>query len=84
MTIDERVKDIMALKKDIGEFSMDLYYDDTAQEGKQYVAKLSSVVEKNLNFHARCKSFEEALDLVESYLRGYNCGLTMRKEYFGY
>ena len=83
MTIDQRVKDIMGRKSELGEFSLDLYFDDLAQEHKQFVAKLSSVTDRNLNFHARCKSFDEALDIAESYLNGYACGIKMRKAYFG-
>ena len=84
MTIDQRVKDIMARKKDIGEFSMDLYFDDLKPEGQQYVAKLSSITDPNFSLHARGKSFDEAIDIAESYIDGYACGLKMRKEAFGY
>lgn len=78
MEIEEQIKEIMSRKDSLGEFSVDLYYDDLAQQGEQYVAKL------RINFlgdevsglyavahHARCGSFGEALDDIGVYLHAF-------------
>ena len=66
-SLDERVKDIMSLKERIGEFSLDLYYNDFDKE-MPYVAKVHSAAFKEVSFHARSKSFDACLDIVEEKL----------------
>lgn len=66
-SIDQKVKAIMGLKPQIGEFSVDLYYNDCDRE-KPYTAKMHSVLDKDLSYHARAKSFNEALDMLLDYI----------------
>lgn len=66
-SIDQKVKAIMGLKPQIGEFSVDLYYNDWDRE-KPYTAKMHSVLDKDLSYHARAKSFNEALDMLVDYI----------------
>lgn len=67
-SIDQKVKAIMGLKPQIGEFSVDLYYNDCDRE-KPYTARMHSALDKNLNYHARAKSFNDALDMLVDYIR---------------
>lgn len=66
-SIDQKVKAIMGLKPQIGEFSVDLYYNDCDRE-KPYTAKMHSALDKDLSYHARAKSFSEALDMLVDYI----------------
>ena len=66
-SIDQKVKAIMGLKPQIGEFSVDLYYNDCNRE-KPYTAKMHSVLNENLEYHARAKNFNEALDMLLDYI----------------
>ncbi len=67
-SIDEALKNIMSLKKQIGEFSVDLYYNNFDKENP-YTAKLHSVIDKNLNYHARAKSFSDAINDIRSFIQ---------------
>ncbi len=58
-SIDQKVKAIMGLKSQIGEFSVDLYYNDCDRENP-YTAKMHSALDEDLSYHARAKSFNEA------------------------
>lgn len=66
-SIDQKVKAIMGLKSQIGEFSVDLYYNDWDRENP-YTAKMHSVLNEDLSYHARAKSFNEALDMLVDYI----------------
>lgn len=66
-SIDQKIKAIMGLKPQIGEFSVDLYYNDCDRE-KPYTAKMHSVLDKGLSYHARAKSFSEALNMLIDYI----------------
>ncbi len=67
-TIDQRIKEIMSQKQVIGEFSLDLYYND-CDDLNPYTAKVHSVINPNIDFHARAICFDAALDQVEDYLK---------------
>ena len=67
-SIDEQVKDIMQLKDKYGEFSLDLYYNDCTDEEHAFTAKIHSALYETIEFHARCASFNEALDEVRNYI----------------
>lgn len=69
--IDRRIKRIMALKEKVGEFSLDLYYNDL-DDINPYVAKLSGPKFSTCGLHYRAKSFLEALDDAELFLRIMN------------
>ena len=69
-SIDERVKEIMLLKDDVGEFSLDLYYDDGRQNTTPYVAKIHNL-DGNRMFHARAADFQTALDQIDNFLFDY-------------
>ena len=64
VNINKTVKGIMKLKKHVGEFSLDLYYDDLSAE-TPYVAKIHR---GDFAYHGRGKSFEEALWQIGLYL----------------
>lgn len=66
-SIDQKVKAIMGLKPQIGEFSVDLYYNDCDRE-KPYTARMHSALDEDLSYHARAKSFNEALDMLVDYI----------------
>ena len=72
--IDERVKTIMGLKKVVGEFSLDLYYNDLSHD-TPYVAKLHSAMDKSLDYHARAESFDNALTEIEFFMQGWIYGI---------
>ena len=63
--IDTRIKRIMALKEKVGEFSLDLYYNDL-DDINPYVAKLSGPKFNKAGLHYRAKSF---LDDAERFLK---------------
>lgn len=69
--IDRRIKRIMALKERVGEFSLDLYYNNL-DDINPYVAKLSGPKFNELGLHYRAKSFLEALDDAERFLKIMN------------
>lgn len=66
-SIDQKVKAIMGMKDQIGEFSVDLYYNDYDRENP-YTAKIHSVLNENLDYHARAKSFDKALDMLVNFI----------------
>ena len=67
-SIDDRVAEIMYEKDLIGEFSLDLYYNDCDDENP-YTARIHSAIDAVPEFHARAKSFSDALDSVEEYIK---------------
>lgn len=69
--VDRELKDIMRLKDAIGEFSVDLYYNDCVDEDKAYTAKVHSALDENINFHAREGRFLDALKKVREYLESF-------------
>lgn len=66
-SIDQKLKTIMGLKSQIGEFSVDLYYNDCDKE-KPYTAKIHSIIDESLCFHAREKCFDKALDILVNHI----------------
>lgn len=69
--IDRELKDIMKLKDTIGEFSVDLYYNDCVEDGKAYTAKVHSAINEKMNCYAREGSFLDALYKVREYLESF-------------
>lgn len=67
-SIDQKLKAIMDLKPLVGEFSVDLYYNNWDNENP-YTAKLHSVLYRDFCFHARAKGFDEALEMILDYLK---------------
>ena len=70
-TLDERLKEIMALKEKYGEFSLDLYYNDCVDEREAYTARVHSAIDDKMLFHAREASFDAALDKAEEFVKSY-------------
>lgn len=70
-SIDEQVKEIMQLKDKYCEFSLDLYYNDLADDAHAFTAKIHSALYDTIKFYARCASFNEALEKVRNYIE--NC-----------
>ena len=70
-TIEQMIAVIMAMKNLIGEFSVDMYYNDLAESNERYVVKLS-VSAPNPHFpqnaeYFRYSNFKEGLyQLLES------------------
>lgn len=71
ITIEQMIAVIMAMKNLLGEFSVDMYYNDLAESNERYVVKLS-VSAPNPNFpnnaeYFRYGNFKEGLyQLLES------------------
>lgn len=66
LTLEEHLEKIMARKKQIGEFSVDLYMNDAAGKDERYVAKFSCV--PAVTYHARCSNFTDALNRIDEYI----------------
>jgi hypothetical protein len=61
VTIEQMIAFIMSMKNLIGEFSVDMYYDDvTSDDNEKYVVKLHGINEPAIHF--RCKDFKEGLN----------------------
>jgi hypothetical protein len=61
VTIEQMIAFIMSMKNLIGEFSVDMYYDDvTSDDNEKYVVKLHGVNEPAIYF--RCKDLKEGLN----------------------
>lgn len=69
--IEAKLAHIMGMKKLIGEFSVDLYYNDLADASHAYVAKVHDPFNR-LSYHARAMNFEYALDSVYTYLLDFS------------
>lgn len=54
----------MSHKEELGEFSLDLYYNDRDEENP-YTARVKFLFEDWKTKHARAKSFSEALEKME-------------------
>ena len=66
--IDRKIKAIMSLKDRVGDFSLDLYYNDLNNE-LPYTARLRGTGFPPLGLHFRKKNFMSALICVEQYLK---------------
>lgn len=55
-TIEQMIAVIMAMKNLLGEFSVDMYYNDLAEPNERYVVKLS-VSAPNLHFPPKRRIF---------------------------
>lgn len=66
--INETMKQIMGYKEKLGEFSLDLYYDDVSQK-VPYVAKLHSADYSAFQHHERADCFDTALARTDIYLQ---------------
>lgn len=61
VTIEQMIALIMCFKKDLGEFSVDMYYDDLPSDcNKRYVVKFKPLGDKPT--HYRCGNFSEGLN----------------------
>lgn len=65
-TLEQRLAKIMARKKQVGDFSVDLYMNDAAGKDERYVAKFSCV--PAVTYHARCSNFTDALNRIDEYI----------------
>ena len=82
MNIDDKVKRIMSMKDTIGEFSLDLYYNDLA-EAQPYTAKAHSVINQDFVIHARSNCFNGALEEIEhKLLEIQSLGLQIKEDKF--
>lgn len=78
MSLDEIVKQIMRHKCFIGEFSLDLYYDDCNRSGCNYVARLS-LKGGNEVHHCRRESFiDAAIEAMEMVV--FRSGMAHQRE----
>lgn len=66
--INETMKQIMGYKEKLGEFSLDLYYDDVSQK-VPYVAKLHSADYSAFQHHERADCFDTALARTDIFLQ---------------
>ena len=66
-TIETKLARIMEMQKDVGEFSVDLYYNRLAPKEERCVARYHEVLSRKV-YHARCKNFSEALDRMHEYV----------------
>lgn len=69
--LDYQARKVMSLKSRIGEFSVDLYYNDTLEDIKQaYTAKLhtSEYALGQLIIHSRANSFADAVENLNALL----------------
>ena len=70
LDINETMKEIMGYKEQLGEFSLDLYYNDVeAHRGTPFTAKLHSVVNKKFQHYEREDSFDIALAKTDLFLK---------------
>ena len=68
-TLEQRLAKIMARKRQVGDFSVDLYMNDYAKEGERYVAKLTFIgFGDSTYYHARCSNFTDALNRIDEYI----------------
>lgn len=65
--VEKKLAELMARKSDIGEFSIDLYYNDGCGKETCYVAKLTTY-ENGYEYHARYGNFIDALDTISEYI----------------
>lgn len=68
LDINETMKQIMGYKEKLGEFSLDLYYDDVSQK-VPYVAKLHSADYSAFQHHERADCFDTALARTDIFLQ---------------
>ena len=77
-SLEERVKRLAAAPlPGVTRKSLDLYYNDLAADGKAYTARLEMWLDDLLHyrvFHARCASFDAALEQVRLYENGLTSG----------
>lgn len=66
--VEKKLAELMARKSDIGEFSIDLYYNDGCGEETCYVAKLTMYGRNGIVYHARCANFCDAIDNVSNHI----------------
>jgi hypothetical protein len=64
--IRQRLAAIMAKKKELYEFSVDLYYNDLAPWEHRCVARFKDY--QGCVHHERCKDFDTALEMMEIYI----------------
>jgi len=72
--VEKKLAELMARKKDVGEFSIDLYHNDCCGDETCYVAKLTMYCVKdngdNAIYRARYGNFIDALDDISKYIDG--------------
>lgn len=68
LDINETMKQIMGYKEKLGEFSLDLYYDDVSQK-VPYVAKLHSADYSAFKHYERADCFDTALARTDIFLQ---------------
>lgn len=67
--IEKKLAALTARKKDIGEFSIDLYFNDCCGKETCYVAKLTMYGNtESSSHHARCANFSDAIDAISKYI----------------
>ena len=72
ITIEQMIAVIMTMKKLLGEFSVDMYYNDLAEPNERYVVKLKvpdpAPDSSRTAEYFRCSSFKEGLDKLLHFL----------------
>ena len=66
-TIETKMARIMDMQKQIGDFSVDLYYNRLAPREERCVARYREILSTKV-YHARCKNFTEALNRIQEYI----------------
>ena len=66
-TIESKLARIMEMQNDIGEFTVNLYYNRLAPNEERCVAKYHEVLSSKV-YHARSRNFTEALNRIQEYI----------------
>lgn len=63
--VEKKLAELMKRKKEIGEFSVDLYYDDLSGN---FVARMSMYGKNAIIYHARRSNFSDAIDNIAEHI----------------
>lgn len=66
--VEKKLAELMEKKSEIGEFSVDLFYNDGCGKETCYVAKLTMYSRNGIRYHARCANFCDAIDNVSNHI----------------
>lgn len=66
--VEKKLAELMTRKKDVGKFSVDLYFSDYCGRETCYVAKLTMYGNTNHSYNARCANFSDAIDKISKHI----------------
>lgn len=66
--VEKKLAKLMERKRDVGEFSIDLYLNDCCGSETCYVAKLTMYGKYGITYHARCANFGDAIDKISEHI----------------